>query len=359
MSENQRVGILGVGAYLPPSIRKNDFWSQETVQRWGDRALLTRDRLRAATAGTEGRRLVLEAMESLATDPFQGSRERRVMTDGMASSDMEVAAAEDAIARAGVDRSEIDVLLVSSMLPDRLSVSNAAIVHRRLGLPKRCLSLTINAACADFFHQLAVAAPMVSTSAARLALLVQSNGYQHLCRPEDAHSAWFGDAATAAVVGPVSAPHGILAQSQRTDGRYHRALVLGSPSREGYASGGLHLHTEEPAAALEMLLDTADNGRDVVRDALATAGVKPEEVAFYASHQASVWFRPVTQRVIGLSQARSFDTFAWTASLGPSNVPLMLAMGERDGLLRAGDLVAMYGGGSGIVYSGAVMRWGR
>ncbi|MFT3776466.1 MAG: 3-oxoacyl-[acyl-carrier-protein] synthase III C-terminal domain-containing protein [Minicystis sp.] len=360
MNLRDRLGILGMGTYLPPTIRKNDAWPEATIQRWSERALLKQDRLHAAEVRTEGRRRVLEAMAALANDPFKGARERRVMDAGMTTSDMEVAAAEDALERAGVDRAEIDLFSTATTLPDYLSVSNTPLVHHRLGLPSRALSLTIDSACNGFLHQLAVAEAMILAGRARRALLVQSSGLGHACRPEDAHAGWFGDAATAVVVGPVAAPHGLLGHAHRTDGRYHRALVIGSPGRPWYRAGeGLYAHTEDPGAALEMLLDTADHGRTIVHEALAAAGVEADDVTFYASHQAASWFRPVTQEVIGLRKARSFDSFAWTASLTTCNVPFMLAMAEREGVLRPGDVVAMYGGGSGVVFSGAVLRWGQ
>ena len=84
-----------------------------------------------------------------------------------------------------------------------------------------------------------------------------------------------------------------------------------------------------------------------------------EDVDFFSTHQAAPWVREVTQRTCGLTRARSVDTFHWTASLGPCNPPLMLAIGEREGLLRQDDLVAIYTGGGGITWSGVIMRWGR
>ena len=59
----------------------------------------------------------------------------------------------------------------------------------------------------------------------------------------------------------------------------------------------------------------------------------------------------------GMDRARFFDSYPWTTSLSASNIPFELAMAQREGLLRKGDLVAAHSGGSGIVVSGALMRW--
>jgi 3-oxoacyl-[acyl-carrier-protein] synthase III len=58
-----------------------------------------------------------------------------------------------------------------------------------------------------------------------------------------------------------------------------------------------------------------------------------------------------------MERARYFDSYPWTTSLGAANIPFMLGMAEREGLLRNGDLVAAHSGGSGVVTSGALLRW--
>ena len=102
--KQQAVGILGVGTYLPPTIRMNDYWSDETVRSWRDKAGRRADKLIAAlkAENTDGARRTLDALAALATDPFQGSVQRRVIADDMTASEMEVLAAREAIERAGI-----------------------------------------------------------------------------------------------------------------------------------------------------------------------------------------------------------------------------------------------------------------
>jgi len=80
-----------------------------------------------------------------------------------------------------------------------------------------------------------------------------------------------------------------------------------------------------------MMLTTADVGSQVVARALERAGAKREDVRFFASHQPSAWIRSVVQETIGLPNARSADTFSWTGSLSSANVPLQLAIAQREG----------------------------
>lgn len=354
------VGIHGVGTYLPETVRKNDWWPESVVETWRQRAAasLVRGNLDEENI-TPGMRASLVAMQRMGNDPFKGSLERRVMPEGMLTSDMETAAANKALATAKVDRAEVGLLMVNSQLPDYLSVPSAPEVHRKLGLSKRCMTVSVDAACNSFLAQLQLAEQMIRGGAVKYALLVQSSGFHHLAQKEEQHSVWFGDGATAVVVGPVADGLGILASSTRTDGGYFEGLVTGCPGARWYSKNERPvLYVPDRKLARKMLLAIADMGKEVLDEALQTAGVKKEDVSFYASHQSTVWFREVTQEHAGLGHAKHVDTFPWTGSLGPSNIPIMLDLGAQEGLLKRGDVFTMYTGGSGVTWTGFVVRWG-
>jgi 3-oxoacyl-[acyl-carrier-protein] synthase-3 len=362
MGLDGQVGIFGIGVHLPPDVRKNDWWPSETVRRWQEKAasgVLSGRPPEDAALISDGVRTVMQAMLETRDDPFKGAVERRVMGKGVVTSDIEAAACRDALTRAGIEAGQVGLLLTNSQLNDYLCVPNAPVVHRKLGLSSQCLALDTDAACNSFLTQFALAEQMIRGGAVQYALLVQASGFLHLARQEDQHSAWFGDGATAVVVGPVSGNHGILGRAHRTDGSLHDALVTGCPGARWHDGEKLTLYIENHGSARTMLLKVADMGAEVVNEALGRAGVSREQVGFYASHQATSWFRKATQAFIGLPNAKSCDTFAWTGSLGPANIPLVLAMGEREGLLRTDDVVAMYTGGSGITWSSLILRWGR
>src|SRR3954462_10518095 len=113
MSHDTNVGILGLGAYLPPEVRGNDWWPQSVVSKW----VAKRAEGRAKHAGaipenlTPGMARVMKAVQEIENDPFQGAVSRHVLPEGMLSSDMEQRAAEQAIASAGIDPAEIDLVL--------------------------------------------------------------------------------------------------------------------------------------------------------------------------------------------------------------------------------------------------------
>jgi len=360
MSKPLQVGIHAVGLYMPETIRGNDWWPAAIVEKWRQdawmRALSTR---RAPPTGAgQGTLRTLAAMAEVEADPFLGGKERRIRPEGMPSSDMEIAAARDALARSGVRPADIGVLMVANSLPDYLAVPTAPRVHKELGLPPGCLSFAVDASSESFHKQLALAEALIRGGSVRFALLVQSCGSVHLTRQQDPHSAWFGDMATAQVAGPVQEGRGLLGQAHRTDGNYYDALVAGVPGA-AWHTGPIHLYVAKPEVARGMLLNVVEMGKQTVDEALSRAGATPAQVDFYACHQATIWFRRVTQEHMELTHARSVDFYPWAASVGASNVPLALSLGERDGLLKPGDLVVTYAGGSGVTWSSVALRWGK
>lgn len=357
----QRVGIHGIGAHLPEVVRKNDAWAPETVERWVGRNAWDSEREERALeqADDESARLALRAIASVAGDPFQGAIERRVLPEGMTAVDMGVEACRRAMDDAEVEANDIDLLLGYSFAPDFLNVPDACIVHERLGLPSRCFTMNSDSVCNSFQMQLTLAESLIRTGAAKRALLFQTSAVSRVNPEHEPMSIHFGDGATAVVVGPVAGGRGLLAQAHRTDGSVHRALVCTVPGKQWWEEGRILSTTLDRAASRRMFLRVPAMGREVVHDALAQAGLVADDVDFFACHQATSWFRRISQEHIGLAHARTLDTYPWAGTLSAANLPLVLFEARRKGLLHDDDLVAMYQGGTGMTYSGSVLRWGR
>jgi 3-oxoacyl-[acyl-carrier-protein] synthase-3 len=300
----------------------------------------------------------LAAMSEYREDPFQGAKERRVLPAGAMIADLETTAAERALERAGIAKEQIDFLLTYSMVPDYLQAPSACIVHQKLGLRRDCFTMAVDAVCNSFQMQLTLAEQMIRTGRGTFGLLVQSSAIWRATEADKPYSASFGDGATAVVVGPARRDRGLLSQAHRVDGSQHRALVCTVPGKSWWDEGKIVAYPLERQTARMMFLMLADRGKEVVTAALDGAGLRPEDVQFYAAHQATIWFRRVTQEHIGLVNAKSTDTFSRAGTLSAANLPFVLATAEEQDLLHDGDLVAMYSGGTGMTWSASVLRWG-
>src|SRR5690606_1776468 len=151
------------------------------------------------------------------------------------SSDIEVLAANDALARAQLDKSQIDLVITQTMVPDFQVVNSASILHHKLGLSPSCMTFGLESVCTSFPMQMQVAGSLMAAGTARYALLVQSSAVTRILDYEHPVSPWLGDGAVAQVVALTgNARSGLLAQRFHTDGSMHQAFVAGVPGKRWY-----------------------------------------------------------------------------------------------------------------------------
>ena len=361
-TRRQAIGVHAIGVYLPDEVRSNDWWPSATVAKWRERghwAVASREQKGMPTDLTPGMRAATDAMAKLADDPFKGSRERRIAPADMPASEMEIRAAREAITRAGISPDQIEVLLVHSTTPDFLNVPNACRVHQALGLPERCFAMSVDGMCNAFQMQLKLAQSLLRERQGGFALLVQSCNLPRFAVADDPASAWVGEGATAVLLGPVHAELGLLTSSHRADGSKFKALVVGVEGKNWYDEGRTTFYSADRAAGARVALEIPDQAKQVIDEVLLEIGSQPADVAFYAAHQGVVWLREVTQRFVGMDQAKSLDTFSRFASLSAANIPLVLAIAERERLLSRGDLTMLFSGGTGQTWSSTALRWGK
>jgi 3-oxoacyl-[acyl-carrier-protein] synthase III len=359
MTYSGNIGIWGLAAHLPPAIRRNDWWPAELVEQWRQQRTRVVRRPEHQQLGDGARRL-LEVAAQYADDPFEGARERRVMADDVRPTDMQAAAARAAVERAGVDPADIDFLLVDSTTPDYLLVPDGCRLQVLLGLTRsRLFTLQTSAAQNAFLQHLALGESMIRGGAFRLGLVIQTSVMSRHVRREDPFSPWFGDACTAAVIGPVADGRGILAHEHGTDGRVHGGLVMGVPDHQWYDDGRVVVYIADRDKVSAMFLSMAGEVDVLVERALGRAGVRRDQVRFFAAHQGTAWIGAAFQSHLGVDAAERVDTFPWAASVAGCNLPLILDTAVREGRLHDGDLVLGFSGAVGQTVGALVLRWGR
>lgn len=351
----QRVGILGLGMHLPPTVRTNDWWPEDVVARWRAPIGAPPPAGDLSETGLE----IVAKMSAQVRDPFQGSRRRHVLGHDESILDIQVAAARSALARADVRESEIDLLLTCTTPVDYQLTNSACELHYALGLPVSCFSLHVDGAQHGFMLQLALAESMIASGRARRALIVQASGASRLVDPASPMSAVFGDGATAAVLGHVSTNRGLLSSTHRTDGRLPNTLVATVPGKRWYDDGRALLHLQDPLGMRDILLRTVDVSKESILAALELAGLTPADVDVLAMHQGMPWLRELVQQHSGLAHTRSIETFTETAHLFAAFVPSNLVAAQDAGILADNDVVVLAGGGNGMTYGAAILRWGR
>jgi 3-oxoacyl-[acyl-carrier-protein] synthase-3 len=316
------VSITGLGSYVPERVVTNDELAQhvDTSDEW-----------------------IIERT---------GIRERRMAAPEQALSDLALPAARAALEDAGLDGSDIDLLIVATVTPDFAFPSTAALLADALGA-RKAGAYDLSAGCTGFMYGLAQAYGMVVSGLSKRALVVGGDVLSKILDWDDRSTlVLFGDGAGAVVIEPV-AERGFLGFELGADGAGGESLWLpGSGSRA----------FDEPEKYVKM------NGREVFRFAtrvlvqsaeelLQQCGTSIEDVDVYVPHQANVRIIDHATRKLGVPSERvvvNVDRYGNTSS---GSIPLALADAAADGRLRPGKLVLMTGMGAGLTWGSALIRW--
>jgi 3-oxoacyl-[acyl-carrier-protein] synthase-3 len=281
-----------------------------------------------------------------------GIRERRMAAREEALSDVAMPACVDALAQAGIDGADVDLLIVATVTPDMAFPSTGAILADRLGAA-RAAAYDLSAGCTGFMYGLAQAYGMLAGGLAKRALVVGGDLLSRILDWSDRSTlVLFGDGAGAVVLETVP-ERGFLGFELGADGAGGANLWLpGSGSRI----------FDDPERHVKM------NGREVFKfatrilvqsaqDVLERCGVSIDDVDVYVPHQANMRIIDHATKKLGVPSDRvviNVDRYGNTSS---GSIPLALADAAADGRLRPGKLVLMTGMGAGLTWGSALIRW--
>jgi 3-oxoacyl-[acyl-carrier-protein] synthase-3 len=369
-AEGIGIGLTGLGVDLPAQVRTNDFWPAEWVAAHEARMKLDLTtsvdhavRQQLAEVDPE----VIQASVRWRDDVFRGTRERRVLEDEREPSDMEAAAAQRAMAAAGVEAKDIDCLLLHSGLQDFAAPANYPVVASKLGLSQRMLAMNSGAGCASFLAQMGVAAHLIKAGAIRRALIVVSCAISRVSDYRLPSSVNGGDGAVAGVIERIEPGHGYVASSQRIRGDLHggiRLVPAEHPEERWYWTDRyaerLSVQNTDPKASRMMGARAASFCREVCQEVVDEAGYSMEDVDFLCMSNATAWFPEICCAALGIDQAKRLkveDHFQRFGHLLAGSAPLNLYLAHSLGKIKPGDLVLIYSPGVGFVQLAQLYRW--
>ncbi len=325
-----------------------------------------------------------------------GIRERRWAGPGESTGPLSVAAARQALDRAGIEPSQVDVVVVATTTPDRPMPATAADVAAALGITAGAFD--INAACAGFVYALVTASGLVSAGVARTVVVVGADTMTSILDRDDrATAVLFGDGAGALVLTgtpPVAGvPHGVT-NGADTNGAANGAAGAGAaPAGEAHGSaapaGLVASDLVGDPAGVDLLTVAAGgsarptsaetvaagdhyvrmDGREVFRRAvraveasigrtLARAGCTPDDVTLFVPHQANARIVDAVLSRTGLDAKRTWSTIDRYGNTSAASIPIGLAEAAEAGTVADGDLVLLCGFGAGMTVGTALWRWG-
>ena len=278
-----------------------------------------------------------------------GIRARHFVADGVFASDMAAEACRKAMDAAGVDGSEIDLIIVATSTPDMVFPSTAAILQHKLGI-SGCPVFDVQAVCSGFIYGLTVADAMIRTGTAKKALVVGAEVFSRLLDFSDRTTCvLFGDGAGAVGLEASDVP-GILATDIHADGKHAGILCV-----PGHVSGGKVLGDPllkmDGQAVFKLAVGVLE---DTARAVLAKAGRSEADIDWLIPHQANIRIMQSTARKLKLPMDKVVVTVDEQGNTSAASIPLALDHAVRAGQVKRGDTLLLEGVGGGFTW-GAVL----
>ena len=326
---NQRAGILGTGHSYPEGILTNE--ELERIVETSDEWITTRT----------------------------GIKQRRKAADDEYTSLFAVRAAQQAIERARLDPSDIDLLLCATVTPDQILPSTGCIVQAELGA-NNAAAMDIVAACSGFLYGVSLADSMIRTGQVRHAVVVGAEILtQYVDYTDRQTCVLFGDGAGAAVLGPVENGRGILASKIKSDGRYEEQLfspgggTRKKPTAETLAAGDHYFKMR----GNELFKVAVRSMAEISREVLEQAGAKSDDISLFIPHQANQRITEAVADRLNVDMGKVYSNIAVHGNTSSASIPIALDECVSAGRIKPGDLVLMASFGGGATWGAVLMQW--
>jgi len=290
---------------------------------------------------------------------MSGIEERRFWPSGTKPSDAAALAGERALAQAGMEASEMDCLMVTSVSRDMLEPATASFVHHHLGMAQQCLVFDLSNACLGFLNGMLILAAMIETGQVRKGLIVAGETAEDLVETtlrniladsslnrKSIKSFFASLTIGSGAVGLVMADADVCRTGHVLVGGVCRANTAQNHlCRGGERSGSGTLMWTDSEELLKKGVETAHS---TWQDFLEEIGWQPETVSRFFCHQVGRAHSRLLFETLALDPRKNFETLASLGNVGSVSAPITMAIGIEKGLLQAGERAAILGIGSGI-----------
>jgi len=284
-----------------------------------------------------------------------GIKRRHIAADGEATSDLALAAANQALEMAGIGAEDVNLIIIATTTPDKVFPATACIVQRRLGI-RGCAAFDIQAACSGFVYGLDLADRYIRTGAAKNVLVIGAETLSRLTNWEDRTTAvLFGDGAGAVVLQEADEP-GIISTHIHADGQYEDLLQVPQGISQGYdiTRAGEAFIQMNGNAVFRRAVATLDS---IARETLDRNGIDKHDLDWFVPHQANMRIITAAAKKLDMPMERVIVTVAEHANTSAASIPLALDVAVRDGRIKRGELLLFEAFGAGFTWGSALLRF--
>ena len=288
-----------------------------------------------------------------------GIKERRVVSEDQATSDLAVEASQIALQNAGLKVKDIDLILVATSTPDTIFPSTACWVQKGLGA-KYVPAFDISAGCTGWLYGMIVAEGLILSGTHKRILLVGAEVLTKITNMKDRNTCvLFGDAGAATVLEESHDESGMLSSYWKADGSLADLLFL--------PGGGTRIPAT-PEMLSQNLQYLQMKGNEVFKhavkrmgeaalEALKSAGLTKEDITCLIPHQANIRIIEATGRRLKIPSEKVYSNIHKYGNVSVASIPISIHELYEEGKLKKGDIVLMVAFGAGFTWAAVAYRW--
>lgn len=288
-----------------------------------------------------------------------GIKERRIVAQDQAASDLAYEASREAMQAAQVKAEELDMIIVATITPDMIFPATACVLQERLGA-KGIAAFDLEAACSGFLYGISIGSQFIATGMYDNILVVAAEALSKIIDWKDRSTCViFADGAGAAVLQPSFDSSGIISSYLGADGA--GADLVGVPA------GGSRLPaSQETVRDRQHYMKMRGNGLfkravnamiQAIDISLKKGGLTYNEIDFFIPHQANIRIiNPVAKR-IGLDKNKVCINLDQCGNMSAASVAVALDQAVREGKIKKGDKVLLTCFGGGLTWASLVIEW--
>jgi 3-oxoacyl-(acyl-carrier-protein) synthase III len=289
-----------------------------------------------------------------------GIHERRYADADETATSLAAKAVNGALAQAGMTPSQIDGVVLATIIPDQPVPSMASALARLLGCPK-ALAFDLNAACSGWLYALEVGRAFIRSGTATNVVVVTAELLSRITNPNDHETAFlFGDGAGAAVLTAAPAGHRLHRMALSGDAAHFEAIQRPGggaarpwPCADGSDRADFYLQMDGAAVFKNAVIAFADQ----IEKTLARHALKPDDIAWIVPHQANERILRAVGKRVGIPYEKFVVTIAKYGNTSGASVSMALGWAADEGIFKNGDRIIFCSVGAGLTYAGGLLVW--
>ena len=286
-----------------------------------------------------------------------GIHQRHIAGEGETTATLATEAARAALADAGVEAKDIDLIVLATATPDNTFPATATKVQHALGCHGG-IAFDVAAVCSGFLYALTTADSLLKTGSAKRALVIGAETFSRILDWEDRTTCvLFGDGAGAVVLeaadplgGSLPGAAGVIASRLHANGSQHDLLYVDGGPSSTQTVGHLRMKGRE------VFRHAVVNLSDVLNEVIEEAGISASDIDWIVPHQANKRILDATAKKLGIPPEKVIVTVQDHANTSAASVPLAFDVARKDGRIKPGDLVMFEAMGGGFTWGASLVR---